>query len=103
MLATSCSMILSHQSMIFHDLIKPIFKAGDRSSVKRYTPISLLFTISKVLERLVFNRAADILTHHMSVSQFRFLKGRSSQQQLLIMPNEVHANTWGKLALILFT
>ena len=77
-------------------LITPIFKAGDRSSIKNYRPISLLCTISKVLERLVFNRVAEFLADHMSVSQFGFLKGRSSQQQLLIMLSEVHANTQGK-------
>ena len=78
-------------------LIMPIFKAGDKCSVKNYRPISLLCTISKVLECLVFNHVAAFLADHMSVSQFGFLKGRSSQQQLLIMLNEVHANTRGKL------
>ena len=37
------------------------------------------------------------MADHISVSQFGFLKGRSAQQQLLIMLNEIHANIRGKL------
>ena len=33
--------------------IIPIFKSGDRSSIKNYRPISLLCCVSKVLERLI--------------------------------------------------
>ena len=40
--------------------IVPIFKAGDSNSVKNYRPISLLLIMSKVLERLIFNK---IITH----------------------------------------
>jgi len=36
--------------------IVPIFKAGDKISVKNYRPISLLSSPSKVSERLVFNK-----------------------------------------------
>ena len=49
-------------------LITPIFKAGDRCSVKNYRPISLLCTVTKVLERLVFNHVADFLADHRSNS-----------------------------------
>lgn len=77
-------------------LITPIFKAGDRSSIKNYRPISLLCSISKVLERLVFNHVVDFVADSISVSQFGFLKGRSSQQQLLIMLNEMHTNLQSK-------
>ena len=33
-----------------------IFKSGDHSAVKNYRPISLLCIVSKVLERLVYNK-----------------------------------------------
>ena len=36
-------------------LIKPVFKSGDRNSVRNYRPISLLCVVSKVLERLVYD------------------------------------------------
>ena len=65
-------------------LIKPIFKTGDRCSVRNYRPISLLSVVSKVLEKLVYNNIVDFLTNSISVSQFGFLRGRSSLQQLLV-------------------
>uniref|UniRef100_A0A1X7SYU7 Reverse transcriptase domain-containing protein n=1 Tax=Amphimedon queenslandica TaxID=400682 RepID=A0A1X7SYU7_AMPQE len=36
--------------------IKPIFKSKDRTSGLNYRPIALLPVISKVLERIVYNR-----------------------------------------------
>ncbi len=42
-------------------LITPIFKSGDRSLIDDYRPISLLCIISKVLEKLVFNKIMDFL------------------------------------------
>ena len=78
-------------------LITPIFKSGDRSLVKNYRPISLLCTISKVLERLVFIRVADHVADYISNCQFGFTKGRSSQQQLLIMLDTIYTNFDNKI------
>ena len=65
-------------------LIKPIFKSGNRNSVRNYRPISLLSEVSKVLESLVYNGIVDFVTNSISVHQFGFLRGRSTLQQLLI-------------------
>ena len=59
-------------------LIKPIFKSGDKSSIRNYRPISLLSVVSKVLEKLVFNNIVDFVNDSISVSQFGFLRGRST-------------------------
>ena len=75
----------------------PIFKSGDKSSVKNYRPISLLCTISKVLERLVFICVADHVADYISNCQFGFTKGRSSQQQLLIMLDTIYTNFENKI------
>ena len=75
----------------------PIFKSGDKSSVKNYRPISLLCTISKVLERLVFTCVADHVADYISNCQFGFTKGRSSQQQLLIMLDTIYTNFENKI------
>ena len=36
----------------------PIFKCGDRATISNYRPISLLCIISKVLEKIIFNRSS---------------------------------------------
>ena len=47
-------------------------------------PISLLCCISKVLEKVVLAQIADFIQHHfVSLCQFRFLKNRSTLQQLV--------------------
>ena len=61
----------------------------DRCSVRNYRPISLLSVVSKVLEKLVYNNIVDFLTNSISVSQFGFLRGCSSLQQLLVFFNIV--------------
>ena len=45
--------------------------------------------MSKVLERLVFDHMIDFVRSLVSTSQFGFLKGHSSLQQLLIFWNSV--------------
>ena len=65
-----------------HKII-PIFKSGDKSSVKNCRPISLLCCISKVLERLVYNNIYDSISSQISTNQFGFVRNRSTVQQLL--------------------
>ena len=68
-------------------LIKPIFKSGDKSSIRNYRPISLLSVASKVLEKLIFNSIVDFVSDSISVSPFGFLLGRSTLQQMLVFFN----------------
>ena len=53
----------------YHTII-PIFKADDKSNVKNYRPISLLSNISKVLERIVYNRTLQITSNFITHTQF---------------------------------
>uniref|UniRef100_A0A1X7U9N4 Reverse transcriptase domain-containing protein n=1 Tax=Amphimedon queenslandica TaxID=400682 RepID=A0A1X7U9N4_AMPQE len=58
-------------------LITPIHKSGNKSSVTNYRPISLLCCISKVLEKIIFDKIADFIQpHFVSPRQFGFLKNR---------------------------
>ena len=58
----------------------PIFKAGDHTCCDNYRPISLLSSISKILEKVV----ATNLVNHLEINnllfdnQFGFLRGRST-------------------------
>ena len=63
--------------------VVPIYKSGDKSSVKNYRPISLLCCISKVLERIIFDRIYDNISPLISTHQFGFMKNRSTVQQLI--------------------
>ena len=64
--------------------IVPVYKKGDRSSVRNYRPISLLCCISKVLESIVFNNLYDFIEPSLSKFQFGFSKNRSTIQQLIL-------------------
>jgi len=63
--------------------IVPIYKAGDKSSVSNYRPISLLSSMSKVLERLVYDKVFEFVNRSITPVQFSFLRNHSCLQQLL--------------------
>ena len=65
--------------------VTPIFKSGDKVSVKNYRPVSLLCIISKVFERIVFDKIYDHIASFIICSeQYGFMRKRSTIQQLLI-------------------
>lgn len=65
--------------------ITPIHKSGDRSLVSNYRPISHMSCVSKIFERLVFDKISNYLIESsISNSQFGFIRNRSSVKQLLI-------------------
>ena len=63
--------------------ITPIFKQEDPSLPSNYRPISLLCITSKIFERCVFNHCYNHLSQFLSESQHGFVKGRSTETQLL--------------------
>jgi len=67
--------------------IVPIFKAGDSNTVSNYRPISLLSNVSKVLERLIYNKIINFVSKTISPVQFGFTKQCSTLQQMLIFLN----------------
>ena len=76
--------------------ITPIHKSGDRSLVSNYRPISLLCSISKVLERIIYNHVLGFISCSISPSQFGFLRNRSTAQQLLTFLNCMHESLQAK-------
>ena len=65
----------------------PIHKKGDHSNFGNYRPISLLPAISKILEKLVYNRMMSFLDQNsiLSDSQYGFRKGRSADLAMLTL------------------
>ena len=70
--------------------IVPVFKSGDRTTVTNYRPISLLCIISKVFEKIVYQRLFNFIYNQLSAHQFGFIPGRSCLQQLLLFTNALH-------------
>ena len=71
-------------------LITPyLHKSGDKSSVKNYRPISLLCTISKVLEKIIYDKIVSFVSQSISPLQFGFRPKHSTLQQLLLFVNSI--------------
>ena len=69
----------------------PIFKAGDNTSCDNYRPISLLSSISKILEKIV---ACSLVSHLennnlLYTNQFGFQKGKSTVHSILQLTNRI--------------
>ena len=56
--------------------ILPVFKSGNKNSVKNYRSISLLCKTSKVLEKIIYDKMIEFVSKSISSSQFGALKGR---------------------------
>lgn len=81
---------LSLQTGVFPAAFKqavvcPVFKAGCKSSPSNYRPISLLSTLSKVLEKLVKRRVMRYLEKNelLNHNQYGFREGRSTEDAVL--------------------
>ena len=79
------------QEWKIHKII-PIHKNGDKSLVSNYRPISLLCTLSKVLEHIIYNKIYPFILPLISSCQFGFLRKRSSICQLLKSYEEIFAS-----------
>ena len=71
-----------------HTII-PVYKSGDKSTLKNYRPISLLCSISKLLENLIYNKIIEFMRKSISCHQFGFQKHKSTLQQLLLYFNDL--------------
>ena len=81
---------LSYQHAVLPDdwknaIVLPLFKKGDPSLVCNYRPISLTFTLCKVMETIIKNNLYEFGFKYniISTSQHYFLPGRSICTQLL--------------------
>ena len=69
----------------------PIFKKGNKEELGNYRPISLLTSLSKILERLVYSRTLKFFNEFniFSNSQFGFRKKHSTSHALLTFINKM--------------
>ena len=66
-------------------MIPPTFKGGSKLDVSNYIPVSVLPTISKILEKLMLFRLTKLLDNHNIIyeHQFGFQKNRSTTLAIL--------------------
>ena len=71
---------------IFPDSLKvakviPLYKKGDKALLDKYPPISILLSISKIFERIIFNQIDDHFTSHdlFYNGQYGFREKHSTQ------------------------
>lgn len=76
--------------------ITPIHKSGDTDNIENYRPISLLSTIAKILDKLVYNHIRRKTAHLVSVAQHGFTQGKSALTNLMEYTNYISSNMiWG--------
>ena len=68
----------------------PQYLSQETKCVTNYRPISLLCTISKVIEHIVYDKVIEFLSVRISTSQFGFTKNSSTLQQLLIFLSDIY-------------
>ena len=72
--------------------VTPIFKKGDKQSIKNYRPISLLPICGKMFEKIIFNNLYFYFNSNnlITKNQSGFRPGDSTTNQLLYLVNEIH-------------
>jgi hypothetical protein len=75
-------------------LLVPIHKKGDTREVSNYRPISLLTTLSKILEKLMKARLVDFLERFriLSENQFGFRNGKNTEGAIMRLTHFISQN-----------
>ena len=80
----------------FPDMMKvakiiPLYKGKEEDQVINYRPVSLLMTISKILEKIIYNRVFKFLTKHNILydSQYGFRSKHSCEDAILELVGKV--------------
>ena len=65
--------------------VTPIFKSGDKNCPGNYRPISVLSSLSKIIEKCIYMRIADFLTFNniLGENQYGFRNKHSTEHALL--------------------
>ena len=95
---------LSFRSGHFPDCFKiskliPLFKSGCKNTISNYRPISLLSSISKILEKLVHNRLTSFLDKYniLTKYQYGFRPNSSTELAIFDLTHYISSNFESKL------
>ena len=81
-------------------IVSPLYKNGQKNSPDNYRPISVLpISVSKVMERILYDQLYDYLTKYQlrNDCQFGFRKSHSTSTALLDCTNSWYMNIDKKL------
>lgn len=72
-------------------VVTPVFKSGDEDGITNYRPISVLTTLSKILEKVLNKRLVDYLESKniIAPNQFGFRRGLSTEDAVHCLLNDV--------------
>ena len=70
-----------YQSQLKLSRVKPLFKSGYKSKFNNYRPISLLSSLSKIFESVIFDQLLHYFVEDnlLSMEQFGFRPGHSTE------------------------
>ena len=84
---------------VFPDILKlarviPIFKSGEKNIISNYRPISTLDFISKIFEKVMFNRLSKFVEKYEIINseQYGFRPGRSTGDAILRVSEAIHGS-----------
>ena len=89
---------LSFEFGIFPDCLKtaeiiPIFKAGPKTDINNYRPISLLSNFSKILEKLIYTRPSNIFEkNNIHPNQHGFRQNLSTTHAMLDIMSKINSH-----------
>ena len=63
----------------------PIFKKGDQSSVNNYRPISILSTINKIFEKILYSRLIKFVDKSNILYKYQFGFRKNTQPNILLL------------------
>ena len=82
--------------------VVPIHKAGDKTVVSNYRPISLISNIAKIFEKIIYNRLFSFLQqcNILADAQYGFVKGRGTTDALNRISDIIYNNLDKSIPLI---
>ena len=71
----------------------PLFKSGDKNNTDKYRPISVLPTLSMLLEKAVHNQLSQYLEENdlLNIFQFGYKDKQSTQLATTLLIDEIRA------------
>lgn len=73
-------------------LITPIHKSGDKANILNYRPISIISTVSKIFEKIMYSHIHELINSQIAPQQHGFRNGKSTITNLAEYVNYLSTN-----------